>query len=129
MPTYSKKTWASQEVVTSTGLNQMSDNIELALRGLGSDKIYAKGKKNLVFSNEYFKLGTITFATDADDGDPGFSAAPVLLASLEHTGTNGSLGFYMTAITATTASIRVEGANTTPLVSETVKVHWVAIGA
>lgn len=128
MPTYSKKTWASQEVVTSTGLNQMSDNQELALRGLGSDKIYAKGKKDVVFSSEWLKAATITFATDADDGDPGFSSAPVLIASLEHSGSKWDLGFYMTAITATTASIEVAAAITTPLLTETVTVHWIAIG-
>jgi len=34
MPTFSKKTWSTEEVITSSGLNQMSDNEEYAHNGL-----------------------------------------------------------------------------------------------
>lgn len=84
MPTYNKKTWSTEELATSTGLNQMSDNIELALRGLASDIQYARGRKQFtVLSGTDNASVTVAFATDPDDGDPAFSGAPRVYATLE----------------------------------------------
>lgn len=73
---YSKKTWVTEELITSNGLNQMSDNIEYMLR-MGNNKyVVARGIKAVTFGGvSNTALATINFASDADDGDPGFAAA------------------------------------------------------
>lgn len=77
---YSEKTWATEEEITSTGLNQMSENISLALRGLTADRSYALVRLTIDLdgtTNGFTQA--ITFATDCVDGDPEFSAAPFVV--------------------------------------------------
>lgn len=77
---YSKKTWATEEEITSTGLNQMSDNIELGLRGLVADRQYAIVQKTIDLdgtTNGFTE--TITFSSDCEDGDPNFAVAPFVV--------------------------------------------------
>jgi len=92
-PAYNKPTWASEEVATSTKLNQMVDNTE-------HNHIYkpelppnaptnptvkmAVGRKQFTFTSasQYVDV-TVTFATDSAWGDPGFANAPYIQATLE----------------------------------------------
>lgn len=78
---YSKKTWASNELVTATGLNLVSDNIEFHVRSLVSGRKIAFGVKEITWPGNHSPgTGIVTFATDANDGDPGFTNAPFVIA-------------------------------------------------
>lgn len=132
MPTYNKKTWTTEELATSTGLNQMSDNIELALRNKNSDIELATGTWEGTFNGSINAVSTtITFATDADDGDPGFTAAPLLWAQfILSSGTEpiDVCDIQFTSITATTAVVSIRAQNI-PLSGRTRKIRWFALGA
>ena len=91
-PQYNKSSWSSEQLVTSTKLNQMVDNTDHNYKykpELGPDastsiptKI-ARGTKRFNFgASDGSQTATITFATDSDDGDPGFSNAPRIICNL-----------------------------------------------
>lgn len=81
---YNKVTVATETEVKSDDINQISDNIELCGRGAEADHLYCYGTKQMTIANG----GTadeeaVTFATEAENGDPGFGSAPKITFGLE----------------------------------------------
>jgi len=79
---YNKKTWTTEELATSTGLNQMSDNIGHAIRTIAADAnlILARVEKSISLDGTTTSFQTtVTFATDCVDGDPGFDDPPTVI--------------------------------------------------
>lgn len=89
-PTYNKSTWSSEELVTSTKLNQMVDNTDhnqkfkLQCGPDHDDYIIARGVATLSLSSENKKIVTVTFNTDAEDGSPTFVNEPRVALTLEN---------------------------------------------
>ena len=129
---YNKKTWATEEEATSTGLNQMSDNIELALRGKVSNRELATGVLTLtIASGTQQTSGAVVFATDADDGDPDFSATPVIWMQLVQNGTvyPGSISLMVASagLSANGFSVLVEDSDA-PSSNYQFDIRWFALG-
>lgn len=81
---YAKQTFSVEETLTSTKLNQVSDNIEYMIRSLVPGRKFATGKIQLTFDGSSpVRSGQVTFATDAEDGDPGFTSPPIVLVSFD----------------------------------------------
>lgn len=124
---------ATETEVKSTDINQISDNVELCARGAEADHLYAYGTKRMTIANG----GTadeeaVVISTDSENGDPGFSGAPVVTFGLERVsgtisgifaamikaGTNGASGFTIQLFASTTQGDDV-----------VFDVHWHADGA
>jgi len=121
---YSEKTWSTEEVATSAGLNQMSDNIALCIRSVETDVLSARGTKTVSFSSENEKSFTITFATDALGGDPGFTSSPMM--SLAFVVGAGYFVHRITALSATSASITIKEVDGLSVTGD-VGVIWFAV--
>lgn len=91
-PAYNKSTWSAEELVTSTKLNQMVDNTdhnykykpELGPNAPTTNPLrLARGTKRITFgSSEGSKAVTVTFSTEAEDGNPGFANTPKIVCNL-----------------------------------------------
>lgn len=135
-PAYSKPTWSSEELVTSTKLNQMVDNTEHNYKykpELGPDapsgvKI-ACGQKAVVFNNESSKSATVTFATDSDHGDPGFSNTPrIVITRVKGDPDVNPWGKNVDNASNTSFDIEIGIDDTGTLYTGTQYVDWIAIG-
>ncbi len=104
-PQYSKPAvWLADELITSTKLNQMVDNSEnhekykLAVSGDSrpANSRIARGSKQLTITaspgGPYIQQ--ITFATDASDGDPVFTSAPMVWCQLSVESGDTAAGGY-----------------------------------
>jgi len=84
------------------------------------------GKETIVIAGgQNSKAATITFASDADQGDPSFSAAPRVVATIY----GASVGYAIvtdiaSSSTATITIYELNGGTT----GGTVQVHWMAYG-
>lgn len=137
MPTYNKKTWTTEEEATSTGLNQVSDNVELCLRGLVSDRKYAMGISQVTFAGGTNAATVdVTFSTDAEDGDPDFSSTPFIWCQLYNNGDTGldvsaSVDTFPSLVTSEGFRANVNTYNspsTYPSSGKTISVKWLAVG-
>jgi len=135
-PAYGDLGWTSEEQITSTKLDGMCDNAEFLKKyKLGTPQdadaniIMAYGKKSITGGGGVGLPTTrVTFATDSLGGDPEFSAAPVILITLEQTG-SGTLhlmeDYIIEDVLATSFDIWITMDTAT---SETYNLHWIAIG-
>jgi len=138
-PAYNKPTWASEEVATSTKLNQMVDNTEhnhiykpeLGPNAPTSPPIkMAMGKVELTWDGVASITSTIvTFATDSDHGDPGFINLPrVIITFVRDTNDIGYLQFIYAQNLSNGSVEIVADANPIPPNGAKAHIHWLAIG-
>jgi hypothetical protein len=129
MPTYSKKTWATEEVATSTGLNTMSDNIELCLRSKTSDRGFAVGKKTFTFGGASDEASTtVNFSSDSDGGNPSFNAIPyIMLTPVYKSGENVSCTVWASSVGTATFTMHIKFIGGAPASGTTFDVHFLAI--
>lgn len=137
---YSKQTFSVEEVLTSTKLNQVSDNIEFMIRSLVSGRKMAHGAKQVTFNGtDSFATAAVVFASDAIDGDPSFTSTPFILVQLHRA--SGDSGLSITgAITTFSADVYESNTGFTaqidtftagggvPANGETLSVRWWAFG-
>ena len=69
--------------------------------------------------------GTITFATDADQGDPSFTTAPRLLITIQSVTAGAAVLPLVSSLSTTSAGINLDYLETA---TGTVIVHWIAYG-
>lgn len=88
------------EVATSTKMNQVSDNIDFMIRSLVAGRKMAHGVAQVTFDGvSTFATKVVTFATDAIDGDPAFTAAPFIVVQMHRA--SGDSGLAITGATTT----------------------------
>lgn len=136
-PAYSEPADWDNELVTDTKLNQMKDNTHHNYKyklatGDGTPNLkMARGVKQFTISTGNFTgSATITFATDADDGDPAFSNTPRITYGLEYVSgafSSGGYNFWFRNLTTTTFEMLLSS-DTAHAADLTVRVHWQAIG-
>lgn len=125
---YNKKTWTTEEVITALALNQMSDNIEYAPRSEATGLKIARGHGQITFTNQTIANVVITFSTDAEDGDPAFSATPHIVATESRTGTGSFFGDFINIREKTATSFKVSIGFDSGNVTGTADFDWIAIG-
>jgi len=91
-PAYNKQTWSSEELATSTKLNQMVDNTDHNYKykpELGPDaptnnpiKLARGTKKIIILAAETGHEEIVTFSSDSEDGNPGFINTPKIVCNM-----------------------------------------------
>lgn len=130
-------TWTDKEVVTDTKMNAMTanddwcyDELQLRVRtgpnGSGTT-VLASGKKSGSLSVSSSVDVSITFATDAQLGDPGFAAAPRVVATLQVDSGYEGLICHIKNVSDTGFTAHIITANGNNETS-TFTIHWHAIG-
>ncbi len=129
------------ELVSDTKLNQMLNNIDHNYKyspKMGPDfagtypKI-ARGQVTFVWSSETSKQTTVTFATDSDDGDPGFTTIPRIIIAQEYRSGDSSpvscQSWGRVSDPSTTQfTIYVVSDEHGTTISGTQRVNWIALG-
>jgi uncharacterized protein YegP (UPF0339 family) len=124
-------TWSNGEVVDSSKLNQMHTNAKHALRSVNQNYELATGTKEVTYPGSTDTvLESIVFATEADDGDPGFTATPIIwIQIIESTGTSPSsaINTFMVDPTSTGFDLQVRTQDIPPS-GRKVNTRWFALG-
>lgn len=133
-PGYNKQTWSSEEQISSTKLNQMVDNTDHNYKykaELGPDAPTnpiireAIGQVTITLNSESTKEVVVTFATDSDHGNPGFSSEPRIFLTLKST----FVLINAVVKTASATSFIIKVATTDGnIINATLYVNWRAIG-
>lgn len=117
-PVYSEvSAWVADELVTSTKLNQMNDNIiALFKQKLGlspqmdAPVRFARVQKSISLDSTVNNFtNTITFSSDCVDGDPAFSAAPTIIGLSCYPGSVNFAPIVLTWNTRSATSVVIRG--------------------
>lgn len=95
--------------------------------GLGPNgRRLACGKKNVTFPGSSIASLTVTYSTDAEDGNPTFAASPIVTFGIE---IGGGSNQYHIAITANLASgFTIQIISSAGADASTITIHWHASG-
>jgi hypothetical protein len=141
-PAFSNPSDWDNELVSDTKLNQMKDNTEHNYKykpeggpDIGSDNYkIAHGIADITYpGGTGFQSITVTFATDSDFGDPGFTTAPLVVVGdmVSPTGLSVTAGNidcpYVGDITSTECKI-YSNINGNPDANDIRRISWIAIG-
>ena len=114
-PAYSEPSDWDNELVSDTKLNQMKDNtqhnykygIKVCEDFSGDVPILARGAKTVdIDGTTTYCDVTFTFASDCDDGDPGFTTTPTVLGLSQQRSGTAAMCPVITALSTTAMTVR-----------------------
>jgi len=140
-PQYNKQTWSSEELITSTKLNQMVDNSDHNYKykpELGPDaptsnpiKIARGTKRITLLASDTGRVDTVTFSTEAADGNPSFINAPKIICNMAdcQSELQAVLIHTVMAVDKTNTTFRIMvNRSTTSGADYWFDIDWIAIG-